>query len=239
MQRTWLVGLWALCACGAPPAASGPSSSSEPTDPAPAASSSGESTEAPPAEATLPTPTPKTASDTDIKGMSEKIKFVSADTPFGGGKSGDTSFFGLIFRTQPGATSLPDFSKMRPIGALFTNTLEVGKDSKLTGFPGVDKARTTDFALRYEAKLNVGKEADYHFRIVSDDGAKLMIDDMVIVDNDGVASAGPKEAKGGAHLVKATHLIRIDYFQAQGDTALQVFVTPAGGKEAPLKTNLF
>lgn len=185
------------------------------------------------------TPDPANAKPATIRGASDKLKFVAGDTPFGNAKGDDNSFVGLVFRTQPAPSTLPDFSKMRPIGALFAPTLAVAPGTAFVGFPGIDKARSTEFAIRYEGPINVGKEANYEIRLVSDDGAKLYIDDLLVVDNDGAAASAPKEGKAMVHLVKAKHAFRLDYFQAAGTVALQVFVTPAGGKEAALGTNLF
>ncbi len=186
------------------------------------------------------TPDPQSAKPAaTIKGASDKLKFVASATPFGSGKGTDASLVGLVFRTQAAPSALPDFSKMRPIGVLFTNTLEIAPGTAFVGFPGFDKARSTEFAIRYEGPLNVGREGDYEIRMVSDDGAKLFIDEMLIVDNDGAATSEAKTGKATVHLVKARHTIRLDYFQAAGDVALQLFATPPGGSEAPLKTNLF
>ena len=207
--------------------------------PPPPAPPSLDSVDAGAAPAKVLTPDPANAkAAATIKGVSDKMKFVSGDTAFGTAKGGEASFVGLVFRTQPAPTALPDFSKMRPIGALFANTLEVAPGTAFVGFPGVDKARSTEFAIRYEGPLNVGKEGDYEIRLVSDDGAKLFIDEMLIVDNDGVAATEPKTGKATVHLAKARHTLRLDYFQAAGNVALQLFATPAGGSEAPLKTNL-
>lgn len=222
-----------LLACGSPPPSN--STPSEPTSEAPPAAEP----ETADAGVEVLTPTPKSETEASIKGISEKIKYVNKPTPFGNDKADARSFTGAIFRTQPGTTQLPDFGKMRPIGLLATERIDIPSTNDFTGFPGIDKARKTEFAIRYEAALNVGKDANYTFRLVSDDGAKLFIDDMEIIDNDGLASGGVKEGKRVVHLVKATHLIRVDYFQADGGVALQLLVTPPEGEEAPLRTNLF
>jgi hypothetical protein len=235
-----LVSCSMVFACGGGNAPEAPSTDPVATPaPAPSAMETPDASAPEPAAAKVLTPDPTNAKAASIKGASEKMKFVSGDTPFGNAKGGDNSFIGLIFRTQPAPTTLPDFTKMRPIGALFASSLEVAPGTAFVGFPGIDKARSTEFALRYEGPLNVGKDGDFEIRLVSDDGAKLFIDELLIVDNDGAAGADPKSGKATVHLVKAKHTVRVDYFQAAGNVALQVFATAPGGKEAPLKTNLF
>ncbi len=163
-------------------------------------------------------------------------RFVTAATPFGGPDGNDTSFVGLVYFINPGATTLPVFESLKPAGALFANTLNVAPNTTFAGFPGVDN-RANDFAIRYEAPLSVSTEADYMLRVVSDDGVKLYIDDMLILDNDGVKSAAA-EKTGPVHLIATTHSIKIDYFHTTGPVALQVFVKPPTTAEMPLGTKL-
>lgn len=163
-------------------------------------------------------------------------RFVSASTPFGGPDGNDTSYVGLIYFTNPGATTLPAFDSLKPTGALFANTLNVAANTTFAGFPGVDN-RANDFAIRYEAPLTVATEGDYTLRLVADDGAKLYIDDMLILDNDGVKTAAG-EKSGPVHLIATTHSIRIDYFHTTGPVALQVFVKPPTTAEMLLGTKL-
>ena len=96
--------------------------------------------------------------------------------------------------------------------------------------------RNQDFAIRWEAPLVVDNEADYTFRILSDDGAIVNIDGTLIVDNDG--AHGPAEKSGPVHLVKGTHGISVDYMQTTGTVALQLFCKKAGGTETICPTRL-
>jgi hypothetical protein len=61
-------------------------------------------------------------------------------------------------------------------------------------------------------------------------GAQLSFDGTLIVDDNGLAKGNaPHEASGPVHLVAATHAITVDYFQATGNVALQLFCTKSGG----------
>ena len=46
--------------------------------------------------------------------------------------------------------------------------------------------RKDNFALRFEGTINLPIEGDYLFLIGSDDGSRLLIDDKLIVANDGI-----------------------------------------------------
>ena len=51
----------------------------------------------------------------------------------------------------------------------------------------------------------------YRFRLPSDDGSKLYMDDKPLFDNDGTHS--PLEIEGSAHFSRGVHSIRVSYFQ--------------------------
>jgi hypothetical protein len=70
----------------------------------------------------------------------------------------------------------------------------------------------------------------YKFRLLSDDGSKLYIDSILIIDNDGTHA--PKSITGEIYLSPGTYPIRVDYFQGpKMQIALQLFVTLPGEEE--------
>ena len=162
----------------------------------------------------------------------------NADNIFGSATGDADSFLGSIYFLTGTPTTIPDLTPLTPSGTMFTKSLGVAPQTFEGNFPGVG-TRPEWFALRYEGPLTVVKEADYTLRMVSDDGAKLSIDDMVILNNDGILDA-PKEAKSPVHLLAGTHAIRIDYLKGAGkNVALQVFVSGGGlSAEKALTTNL-
>lgn len=158
---------------------------------------------------------------------------------FGSGTPDPNGWKGSFFSVPAGTSKIPALASMQPSGVLFASTLNVTSKAMTGGFPGIDATKNEYFAIRWEAPLVVDNEGDYTFRIVSDDGAQLSIDGTLIVDNDGLAQNNtPHEKSGPVHLVKATHAITVDYLQATGNVALQVFVTKAGGSEQICPTHL-
>ncbi len=100
------------------------------------------------------------------------------------------------------------------------------------------KQRKEKFALSFEGYMKVKNDGVYHFFTLSDDGSKLFIDGVEVVNNDG--EHGSVEKSGKAALKKGYHKIRIVYFDGGGGNELKVFWQPEGGKkEAIPSTVLF
>ena len=84
----------------------------------------------------------------------------------------------------------------------------------------------------------VQKDALYFFRLVSDDGSKLVIDDSLVINNDGIHSDDPKN--GNMFLKKGMHTIRLDYFQGpRSEIALQLYYNLDSTEEQIFPGNLF
>jgi hypothetical protein len=155
---------------------------------------------------------------------------VSGATLFGSNVADAESFMGNIYFLPTDTQKLPDFSKLSISGSLFAKTFAVADGDFTTGFPGVD-ARSEFFGIVYDGPLTVTKDAVYEMRLVSDDGARMLIDDTLIIDNDGVHAM--KEAKGPVRLDPGVHALRIEYFQgAKPRVALQAYVGSAQLKMA-------
>jgi len=96
-----------------------------------------------------------------------------------------------------------------------------------SGFPGVSN-RFEWFAIKYTGQFFVQQEGNYAFEIVSDDGARLFIDNKLVIDNDGIHA--PTTAGGSIYLKKGPHFLQLEYFQGpRFHIALQLFVKPPGG----------
>lgn len=80
--------------------------------------------------------------------------------------------------------------------------------------------RDGDYAIRFEADLDIETEGNYVFFINSDDGSLFYVDNKLVVDNDGTHA--PAEKRGRIRLTKGKHPIRLDFFQGGGGAFLQV-----------------
>ncbi len=75
-------------------------------------------------------------------------------------------------------------------------------------------------AVVFESYLEVLKDGTYRFFTNSDDGSKLYINGIEIVDNDG--DHGVRERSGSLELSKGKHLVRVEFFNGGGGYHLDV-----------------
>jgi hypothetical protein len=117
---------------------------------------------------------------------------------------------GRIYNIRRDTKKLPDFRKMKPVGAIYTSQLNIPAQDFKLGFPGVSK-RVEWFAIDYHGRFWVETPGDYGFSLTADDGANLYIDGDLVVDNDG--QHPPRERVGAVMLTHGVHEIRVSYFQ--------------------------
>lgn len=82
------------------------------------------------------------------------------------------------------------------------------------------RPRDEHFGLRFDGYIEVPAEGVYTFALQSDDGARLRIGDEVVIDDDGLHER--RTATGTITLAKGWHRIRLDYFNAGGEKALEL-----------------
>jgi hypothetical protein len=175
-------------------------------------------------------PPPPAATDTPAAPV------IHGQNALGSDQNTPGSWHGVVYFIPQDTQKLPDFSTIKPTASFYTQQINVAPRSFTDGFPGVDN-RFEWFGVEYYNSLTVATEADYWFRIVSDDGSKFYIDDTLIIDDDGIHP--PTEKKGAAHLIAGAHTMRLDYFQGPRDQiAVQLFVTPPNAAEKPLQATL-
>ena len=102
-----------------------------------------------------------------------------------------------VYQLAPNTPKLPDLSTMTPLSTILAPNLDVPLRSYTSGFPGVPNLLEW-FAIRFEGKIDIPSDGIYYFRLTSDDGSNLYINDTKIVDNDGVHAV--KSAEGSANL---------------------------------------
>jgi hypothetical protein len=129
---------------------------------------------------------------------------------FGTTIAANSGFRGEIYYINPGSQKLPNFSRLKPVGAIYTPYLCVPSRSFDEGFPGVTE-RYEWFAIDYTGRFWVSVPGAYRFALASDDGSILYIDDKKIIDNDKQHPVIEKE--GTVKLKAGVHRIRVSYFQ--------------------------
>jgi PA14 domain len=132
--------------------------------------------------------------------------------------------------------SLKEIGSCPPIFEQFLDEINVPPRRFEDGFPGLED-RTEYFAVDITGSFSVSEAGSYRFRLKSDDGSQLFIDNRLIVDNDGIHEAIAK--RGEADLRAGRHGIRVRFFQAMKyNLALQLFVTPPSGAERLFSSSL-
>ena len=141
-----------------------------------------------------------------------------------------TEFEGKIYYIPENSESLPNFEKIKPVGTIYTDSIDIAPRSFVEGFPGVTD-RIEWFGIVYTGTFGISKPGNYKFKLISDDGSKLWIDNKQIISNDGIHP--PTDVEENVLLSSGTHTIRVEYFQGPRDElALQLFITPANGDTA-------
>lgn len=114
------------------------------------------------------------------------------------------------------ASALPeDFEAVgEPVETFTVPNLDFDEVESSAGFPG-SSGLTQDYALSLTGSLNVVEEAEYELCLHSDDGSQLLLEDMLVVDNDGVHEA-PVEACELVYLAPGEYLLEVRYLQSSG-----------------------
>ncbi|HVV83542.1 MAG TPA: OmpA family protein [Kofleriaceae bacterium] len=138
---------------------------------------------------------------------------------------------GTIYFLPSTTTHMPDkVESLPPQGTIYAESLDVPPRPFKDGFPGVTD-RFEWFGIVYTGRFQVAAAGDFAFRSRTDDGIILWIDGKQILADDSIH--GPRDAHGTVRLAKGLHDMKVWYWQGPAvQIALQLFVTPPGGKEA-------
>ncbi|MFE5514833.1 lectin [Streptomyces sp. NPDC056529] len=98
--------------------------------------------------------------------------------------------------------------------------------------PVVDWSTAADFGLETHfvthvvGNLNVPQTGSYTLRLASDDGSRLLIDDQVVINHDGLHGPDPKDAT--VNLTAGSHALRIEHFERDGGQQITLSWKPPG-----------
>jgi len=133
---------------------------------------------------------------------------------------------GDVYQLAPWTTNLPLFSELDAVAPVYTTSLGVYSRFFTAGIPHIT-SRTEWFGVNYQGRFGVDKPGKYEFNLLSDDGAKVYIDDKLIVSDDTLHS--PQRSRSKPQLSTGAHSIRVSYFQGpRTEVALVLLVKPPG-----------
>ncbi len=116
------------------------------------------------------------------------------------------------------------------------NSVPVSKTGIANTISINEKQRADKFALLFEGYIRIDKEGSYTFFIGSDDGSKLFLDDVEIIDNDG--DHGMVEKSGKAFLRKGYHKIKVQYFDSGGGNDLKLAMQAEAGNRKDIPASV-
>jgi hypothetical protein len=117
---------------------------------------------------------------------------------------------GLKYNYYEGSwEKLPDFSKLTPV-----------KSGVVDNFNINERKVDLYYGFTFDGYINVPETDVYAFYLKSDDGSKLIIDEVKVLDNDG--THGMDEKRLDVALEKGLHKISIQFFQHGGGQGLKL-----------------
>jgi PA14 domain len=176
-----------------------------------------------PAPGSTPASNPSTPS-----APTEKLSSSRGEAPTPPYPSAPGSLVGSIYLLEPDQVKEVIFDGYVPVGRVSTNRLDIPNRSFKDGFPGLtDRFEWFGIDYRGQCRFIAG---EHTFRLSSDDGSRLYVDDQLVINNDGVHSEVSLGAK--LKLEPGLHRVRVTYFQGPAtEIALQFFVTNPGSSE--------
>jgi len=132
---------------------------------------------------------------------------------------------GCVYDVSPEMRRLPDFAMLRPLELLCTDRLDLTLRSGPPGFPGVT-SRYEYFGIDFTGDIVVSEPGVFGFRLASDDGAKLYVDDVLVLNNDGIHDI--RTVEGSVALTAGPHHVHVPFYNGKGPMALILEVARPG-----------
>jgi hypothetical protein len=133
---------------------------------------------------------------------------------------------GLKYEYYEGTwNSLPNFDFLTPVASGIAQNFDVTL-----------RQRSDNFSLRFTGYIEIKTAGIYTFYTNSDDGSNLYIDDVLVVNNDGLH--GAQDAMGTINLTAGRHKIAVGYFEKTGSEVLTVSFAGPGISRKQIPVNL-
>ncbi len=111
--------------------------------------------------------------------------------------------------------TVPDFDSLTPVHTGVAVNFEIG-----------NRDRDENIGFRFRALISISTEGTYTFYTRSDDGSRLFINDVLVVNNDG--THGSQVQSGNIDLAVGEHTIEVTYFNKGGGYELTVYYRGPG-----------
>lgn len=117
-----------------------------------------------------------------------------------------------VYRMRQGATSVTEMRRRKPIKTVCMAQLDIAPRDFRDGFPGLDINEWFGLDIRFT--VNMPQDLTMDVMLLSDDGSILTIDDVEVINNDGIHAATP--VMNTVKLAKGLRHFRVRYFQGPG-----------------------
>jgi hypothetical protein len=135
-----------------------------------------------------------------------------------------------LYEIDESVQQIPDLAPGEtPSVAVVLPTLDIAEGK----FPG---GLTDQFLTEVEGFVTVRQPGEYTFRLTSDDGSRLWVDDRLVIDHDGLHGADPKD--GVVTLMPGEHALRVRHFESAGGEALTLQWRPGGADAGGMFTTI-
>ena len=177
----------------------------------------------PPPPPPAPTPPPPTVTAAAASSpVPPKLFEECADAP-------DRKMIAEVFRLRPGFTHVKDIRRLKPVKTVCLAQLDVSPRKFNDGFPGLDMNEWFGLDIRFT--VNIPQDITMDLMVLSDDGAILTVDDVEVINNDGIHAPAPLMET--VKLAKGLRNFRVRYFQGPGpDLALALVWKKPGAPDA-------
>jgi hypothetical protein len=114
---------------------------------------------------------------------------------------------GTIYQLPDSTIQLPNFKTLAASKSVHVHDVEI--PAEVNGiYP---------YGIVYRGSFWISGTGTYIFRVTSDDGSKLFIDDRLVINNDG--SHGANLVRQGVRLTGGRHTLRLEFFECCGGGA--------------------
>ncbi|WDG33420.1 ricin-type beta-trefoil lectin domain protein [Streptomyces sp. CA-278952] len=139
---------------------------------------------------------------------------------------------GVTLRVFDVQTSLKEICTLKP-----GQTPNIDKKMSVIDWTSdADFGLASNFVTQVTGNLDVAAAGSHTFRLTSDDGSRLYIDDQLVIDHDGLhGSELPKD--GTVSLTAGVHSLRIEHFEAGGGQQITLAWKPPGATGFSLVPN--
>ena len=134
----------------------------------------------------------------------------------------NSTFLGEYY-SSPGSGGSPNFGDL-----IFTREDEVIDFNWGNGSPD-ELIPNDDFQIRWTGNLFIENSGLYNFRSYTDDGLRLYIDDILVIDH--WFSQAPTNRYGEINLDTGNHYLVMEYYEDGGGAVASLYMTPTGASE--------